>query len=462
MLEKVLPKSNISIGDNLRWLYILRNLMILGESLLIIIFAYGLNIQLPQEELWAVIFSICMVNLYTWMRLKTDEPITELEIFSQISIDVFAIGSLLYLTGGASNPIIWVFLLPLILTAIMLPQAYAWNMVVLTCCTYTILIAYNIPLPAIEPHLPDPNLVSPELQHYLHNLEDQHYFNLHIFGMWFGFVFSAGLVAFFVVQLSKSLKERERSLADARENALRDERVVSLGTLAASAAHDMGTPLGTMAILAHEIELDYPENRFPSLHVQLKIMKDQIDRCKDAISVLSASSGEMRAESGKTMTLLNYLNEVFTQWRAHNNTSKINLNISPTFDVNAKIIADRTLTHSIINILNNAAEVSPANHGIDFTADWDSHILHLKIRDFGPGFPEEIIKHAGKQAVISNKQGLGVGLLLTYSTITRLGGKIEFFNMESGGACVEIELPILIIEADNDNNGNGQTEPAIS
>ena len=436
--------------------------MLLGESLLIIISVYILNIRLPQEELWAVLFSICMVNLYTWMRLKTDEPITNLEIFSQISIDVFALGSLLYLTGGASNPIIWVFLLPLILTAIMLPQAYAWYMVILTCCSYTVLIGYYIPLPAIEPHLPDPSLVSPGMQHYLHTMEDEQYFNLHIFGMWFGFVFSAGLVAFFVVQLSKTLKERERSLADARENALRDERVVSLGTLAASAAHDMGTPLGTMAILTHEMEIDYPELRFPDLHQQLKIMNEQISRCKNALSVLSASSGEMRAESGKPMPLLNYMDEVLNQWRAHNTTSKINLNITPSIDVNAKIIADRTLTHSIINILNNAAEVSPSNQGINFTADWNSNTLHLKIRDFGPGFPSDIIKYAGKEPVTSSKQGLGVGLFLTCSTITRLGGRIDFFNMESGGACVEIKLPLLTIETDNDNHGNGQTEPAIS
>ena len=462
MLEEVLPKSDISIRDNLKWLYILRNLMLIGESFLILVSIYGLNIRLPQEELWLVIFSICAVNLYTWLRLQTDEPISELEIFSQISIDVFAIGSLLYLTGGASNPIIWVFLLPLILTAIMLPQAYAWNMVILTCTTYTLLIGYNIPLPAIEPHLPDPNLVSPEMQHYLHDMQDKQFFNLHIFGMWFGFVFSAGLVAFFVVQLSKTLKERERSLADARENALRDERVVSLGTLAASAAHDMGTPLGTMAILAHEIQSDYPEHRFPGLHLQLKIMDEQIGRCKEALSLLSASSGEMRAESGKPMTLLNYMDEVLNQWRAHNTTSKINLDIAPEIDVTAKIIADRTLTHSIINILNNAAEVSPVAQGINLSATWDSHLLQLKISDSGPGFPAEIVKYAGKQPVISSKQGLGVGLFLTYSTITRLGGKIEFSNMDSGGACVEIKLPLLIIETDNDDNGNGQAEPAIS
>jgi len=454
MFETVLPKSNISIKDNLKWLFILRNLMLIGGAIVIATFYYITDIHLPQHELWLVVFSICMVNLYTWMRLKTDEPVSELEIFSQISIDVFAFGSLLYLTGGASNPIIWVFLLPIIVTAIMLPQAYAWNMVILTCCTYTVLVGYNIPLPAIEPHIPDPDLVSPRMQHYLHTMQEDQYFNLHIFGMWFGFVFSAGLVAFFVVQLSKNLKDRERSLADARENALRNEKVISLGTLAASAAHDMGTPLGTMAILTHEIELEYPNHRFPELHQQLTIMNAQIGRCKEALSVLSASSGEMRAESGKPMNLLEYLDEILNQWRAYNTTSKINLDISPNIDVDAKIIAARTLTHSIINILNNAAEVSPVNKGIDFYANWDKYKLHIKIRDFGPGFPKEIIKYAGKEPVTSSKQGLGVGLFLTCSTITRLGGNIEFINMESGGASVEINLPLLTTETDNDN-GNG-------
>ncbi|MCK4841363.1 MAG: HAMP domain-containing histidine kinase [Methylococcales bacterium] len=445
MFKDLFPKKNISSFTNLKWLYILRNLMILAESLIIIIADYGLNIILPLEELWLVIFSICAVNLYTWMRLKTDESVTELEIFSQITVDVFALASLLYLTGGASNPIIWVFLLPLILTAIMLPQAYAWNMVILTCCTYTVLIGYNIPLPAVEPHLPDMNLVSPETQHYLHDMQDDQYFNLHIFGMWFGFVFSAGLIAYFVVELSKTVKDRERSLADARENALRDERVISLGTLAASAAHDMGTPLGTMAIMIHEMELEYPEKRFGDLHKKMKVLNQQINRCKEAISVLSASSGEMRAESGKPMSLIEYIDEVLNQWRAFNTTSKLNLHITPTaVDINAKIIADRTLTHSVINILNNAAEVSPPDKGIDLSADWNDHLLFLKIRDFGPGFPEEVLGFAGKHPVISSKQGLGVGLFLTYSTINRLGGRIEFSNMDSGGACVEITLPLLI------------------
>ncbi len=460
MLTHISPESQISFRQNLKWLFILRNLMMLSEVILIILSIYGLSIRLPEQQLWLVVISTAAVNLYTSMRLETDDPVTELEIFSQISIDVFAIAAMLYLTGGASNPITWVFLLPLIITAIMLPQAYAWYMVILTTSLYTMLIAFNIPLPSIEPHMPDPALLHPNMEYYqmlqhAHVMNDKSYFSLHMFGMWFGFVFSAGLVAFFVVELARTLKDQERSLAEARENALRDERVIALGTLAASAAHDMGTPLGTIAIVAHELEQEYPSHRYPDLCEKMLIMQQQINRCKDALSVMSASAGEMRAESGGVILLTDYIDDVINQWRTHKPGAKLSFFIDPDVATEAKIIAERTLTHSIINILNNAAEASPAELGIEFHANWDLDYITIKIRDFGPGFPPELVEFAGKQPVVSKKRGLGVGLFLTYSTINRLGGKINLYNSDSGGACVEITLPLINTETNNDNSGNG-------
>ena len=435
--------------------------MMLSEVVLIVLSVYGLGIRLPEQQLWLVVLSTAAVNLYTSMRLETDDPVTEPEIFTQISIDVFAIAALLYLTGGASNPITWVFLLPLIITAIMLPQAYAWYMVILTTSLYTMLIAFNIPLPSIEPHMPDPApLLHSDIENYqmlqhAHIMNDKSYFSLHMFGMWFGFVFSAGLVAFFVVELAKTLRDQERSLAEARENALRDERVIALGTLAASAAHDMGTPLGTIAIVAHELEQEYPSHRYPDLFEKMLIMQQQINRCKEALSVMSASAGEMRAESGGVILLTDYIDDVIKQWRTHKPGVKLNFIIDPNVATEAKIIAERTLTHSIINILNNAAEASPTELGIEFHATWDLDYITIKIRDFGPGFPPELVEFAGKQPVVSKKRGLGVGLFLTYSTINRLGGKINLYNSDSGGACVEITLPLLNTETYNDNPGNG-------
>lgn len=409
-----------------------------------------------------VMLLICSVNIYTSIRLQAEEPVTEVDIFTQLIMDVVAIALLLYLTGGASNPIIWVFLLPVIITAIMLPHAYAWYMVILTTSMYTVLMAFNIPLPAIEPHSPNPQMIHAGMANYemlqqAHAMSDKHYFNLHIFGMWFGFVFSAGLVAFFVVELAKTLRIQERNLADARESALRDERVVALGTLAASAAHDMGTPLGTIAIVAHELEQEYPIHRFPDLHEKTLIMQQQIERCKQALSVMSASAGELRAESGRVMPVTDYIDDVINQWRTHKPTAKLNFVIDPlAIDADAQIIAERTLTHSIINILNNGAEASPPEKGIEFHASWDLYELLIKIRDFGPGLPPELAEFAGKQPVVSKKRGLGVGLFLTYSTINRLGGKIHLYNSESGGACVEITLPLLNAENNDDNPGIGQ------
>lgn len=456
MLSHVLPKSEISALQNLKWLFILRNMMILGEGFLVVMFVYGLNIEIPEQQLWLVIVAIIAFNAYTSMRLQTDDPVTELEIFSQICIDVFSIGALLYLTGGASNPITWVFLFPLIITAIMLPQAYAWYMVILTTSMYSILIAFNVPLPSIEPHMPNPGLLHPspnmlndEMLQQVHAISDNHYYNLHMFGMWFGFVFSAGLVAFFVAELAKTLKNRERSLAEARENALRDERVVALGTLAASAAHDMGTPLGTIAIVVHELIQDYPVRHFPEFNEKMEILQNQVYRCKDALSLMSASAGEMRAESGNVMLLTNYIDDVIYQWRTHKPTAKLQYFINPDIALDAEIIAERTLTHALINILNNAVEASDPELGIEFHALWDKANLTLKIRDYGPGFPAEIVDFIGKQPITTKNKGLGVGLFLAYSTIHRLGGKIKLSTMETGGACVEINLPLLLNREDD-------------
>jgi two-component system sensor histidine kinase RegB len=453
MLSHVTPKSEQNARQNLKWLFILRNMLIVAASLLLIISVYGLNIKLPEGQLWMVIVSIISVNIYTSLRLQTEDPVSELEIFSQLTVDVLAIAAFMYLTGGASNPIIWVFLLPLIVAAIMLPQTYAWYMVIVTTSMYTILIAYNIPLPSIEPHMPDPaRLQSDDMAHYsmllnAYAASDRHYYDLHMFGMWFGFVFSAGLVAFFVVELAKTLKIQERSLAIARENALRDERVIALGTLAASAAHDMGTPLGTIAIVAHELRQEYPQHRFPDLHEKIDIMQQQVDRCKKALSVMSASAGEIRAESGSVMRVTAYLDNVINLWRTQKSAAKLNLFIDPDNVDEAEIIAERTLTHALINILNNAAEASGDNRkGIEFHAIWDLQLMHIKIRDYGPGFPPEMVGSAGRQPLISKKHGLGVGLFLTYSAIHRLGGTIQLYNVEPHGACVDITLPLLHAE----------------
>jgi two-component system sensor histidine kinase RegB len=271
--------------------------------------------------------------------------------------------------------------------------------------------------------------------------------------MWFGFVCSAGLVAFFAVELSSIIKAGERTIAEAREKSMQDESLISLASLAASAAHDMGTPLGTMAIITHELKDEKIIIPVKELHAKMKIMEDQILRCKEALSVMSSSAGEIRADSGHLIIFTSYLDDVINQWRNQQPGVKVNFFINSLAPLNALILAEKTLTHALINILNNAAQVTPSEKGIDFTVMpcTEENFVGIQIRDYGPGIPKKLLNKLGNEPIKSGA-GLGVGLFLSCSTIRRLGGSVEITNADTGGACMNIILRVDLQapEASND------------
>ncbi len=421
-----MPTTDLETRDELarrvtRRLFLLRNITILGAGTGIAVANtfYGLN--LPQQPLIITLALLALLNLLTWLRLKTDLAISDTEVFIQMLLDIAAITSLFYYTGGATNPFIWFYLLPLIIAATILPRGYTWTMAALTVACYSGLFFFNVPLPHDGMH-------------------HDGGFQMHVFGMWLGFVMSAGFVAVIIVGMAQNLRERDRRLAEAREQALQNERLVALGTLATGAAHELGTPLGTMAILTAELEQEYIDDGHSGLHRKLGILRSQIDRCKEALSVLSASAGAGRAESGHRMPVDAYLDEVIHEWQTQRPEAALTSDL-PTATISGDIIAERTLSQALINVLNNAADASPDD--VSITGSSTQALLTLEVSDRGTGLSAEVQEQLGKAPVSTKQEGLGVGLYLAHATIERLGGSLEIADREQGGTVVRITLPLL-------------------
>ena len=405
----------------LRRLFLLRNIAIPCAATGIIIAHSVYDLGLPLKPLTITLTLLAVLNLLTWLRLRSAIVISNTEIFLQMLLDIAAISSLFYFTGGAANPFIWFYLLPLIIAATILPRAYTWFMATLTVACYSALFFYNVPLP--------------------HNgMHHDGGFQMHVFGMWLGFVMSAGFVAVIIVGLAHNLRERDRTLAEAREQALQNERLVALGTLATGAAHELGTPLGTMAILTAELEQEYTDNSHSDLHRKLGILRQQIERCKQALSVLSASAGAARAESGHRMPVSDYLGQVISEWQSQ----RPDASLDPHFghiNEHSEIIAERTLSQALINVLNNAADASPEDVRLNGSCTATS--LSLEISDRGPGLSAKLHEQLGKTPVTTKTEGLGVGLYLAHATIQRLGGELSIIKRRRGGTTVRITLPLL-------------------
>jgi len=408
---------------NLKRMLVLRSIAIVCEFLVLAVAVLVLHMDLPLIAMLVVIALHIVINVLAWARLRLRDPVKVPEFALQLALDTVVLALLLYYSGGYTNPFVSLFLLPLVIAASILPQIYIWSMAVLTISCYSVLIFYYHPLP-----MSGTETVRGE-------------FGLHVLGMWFSFLLSAGLVVFFVVRMANSLRERDRTLAQVRERALHDQHLVSMGTLATGAAHELGTPLATMAVLAHELEIDHADDA--EVVEKAVIFRQQIDRCKTIISDISASTGQARGEGGGGVAVDDYLHAVVEQWQALGPRTPVMLDMHGQ-DPAPCILADKTLTQAIINILNNAAEAASAH--IEIEARWDVEQMQIAVRDDGSGFSEAVLGNAGTPFFTTKQEGHGLGLFLARAVLERFHGTLEVSNRSERGAQIRMSLPLSALE----------------
>lgn len=377
-----------------------------------------LGFELEVPAVIGVIIGMALINIATWWRLGRPKAVTHGEYLVHLLADVAGLTLLFYFTGGSNNPFITYYLVPVTIAAATLPWRHAWLIAATSMIAYTILMVAYQPVPQLSQG---------------HEFGT---FNLHVLGMWLNFGLSAGLVTFFIYKMAHALRSRDQALSRTREAALRNEQVLAVATQAAGTAHELGTPLSTMAILLAEMRAEAGGNTL--LEKDLEVMRQQVDICKSRLHHLVASADRQRMAEPATLDAEQWLAGIVQRWLV------LRPDVSHRLESAERrgrpwLVVDATLDQALTNLLNNAADANPED--ITIRLDWNGDEVIIDIRDHGPGVAMSIADQLGETFVSTKSKGMGIGLFLTHATINRFGGGVSLYNHPDGGTLTEVTLP---------------------
>lgn len=380
-------------------------------------------LELPLLPVALVLTGIVLSVLIGYWRVNHASLIRHGELVMQLALDFLFATIVLMYTGGSSNPLISYLLVLLAVGATLLRSLWAHLFALLAILIHTGFLAYGIISDEHSQHMPN--------------------FQLHLVGMWVTFVVSAALITTFVSRMAAAIRSREMTLAKSRENELRNEQLVAIGSLAAGTAHALGTPLSTMAVLLSDLDgLTDEQLRETSIKADIHVLRQQVVRCKQSLDQLThfyhkgdqQHLGRMRMSSLHD-AVRDYIVNIHP--RAH---------IEFTISDNCReswIPADITIRHALINIIENAIRAAHAlvtvHYGIDETR---AATALIKVQDDGDGIPAEVMESMGEPFISSREGSMGLGIFLANSTLQRHGGSIEMFNVPGAGALTCIHLPL--------------------
>ncbi len=405
----------VSVAANLERLLGVRALLLAALLLTTLAVHYGFELTLPLAPLLVIIVALALFTLGSWWRARQRSGrLRERELIGQLVVDVVGLTALLYFSGGWTNPLVSLYLVPIAVAVVMLDRVRTWTITVLTVIGYSLLVLYHRPVVAVEHHHLDS-------------------FTLHVAGMWLTFVLAAVLITWFGTSMVNLLRVREQALAAEREENLRNEQIIGVATLAAGTAHELSTPLGSIAVIASELA----DQAQGAQREQLETLLAQVAICRDTLGRLRrTASGD---EAAPPMPVNEMVEELGTRLALYRPRSRLQLTCDGPGSA-PEIRPDPTLQQALLNLLDNAAAVS--EQPVECRLRWSADRLEIDILDQGPGFdlPETSAEARGKD------EGLGMGLLLANATIERFGGQVSLRHRPEGGAHVAIRLPLRQLE----------------
>ena len=410
--------------QNMQQLIQLRWIAVVGQITTISIASLVYDVALPMALMLNVLACLIAFNIASTLRWQENQVVSNGELLLALLVDVASLTAQLYLSGGATNPFVFLYLLQVILGAVLLERWSTWVIVGVTGACIAGLALFSQPLTLPLDHA---NGIS----------------SLYIQGMLLCFVLDAALLVVFITRITDNVRASSAKLADLRQRAAEEEHIIRMGLLASGAAHELGTPLATLAVILGDWKRMPEFKHNPELLGDVAEMQTQLKRCKSIVSGILLSAGEARGESSAATTINTFLDETVAEWRYGRPVVQFifDKHIAADFPV----VSDSTLKQMICNVLDNALEASP--HWLRLEAACEQGMLVLQVTDTGPGFPPNILAQFGKPYNSSKgRPGGGLGLFLVVNVARTLGGAVTAHNLPQGGAVVRLTLPVSAIE----------------
>ncbi|WP_286743066.1 MULTISPECIES: ATP-binding protein [unclassified Pseudoalteromonas] len=353
-----------------------------------------------------------LVSVFAYRNVSQARPIGML---MQLTADVLFLTILLSLSGGATNAFVSLLLLPIMIAAVTLREKGLAYIAVLAIAAYSFLLI----------KMPD---------HSMHQMN----MSGHFIGMWVNFVLSASVIALVIGAMSRALKERERTIAKAREQQLRNEQLVTLDGAAAQITHQLASPIANLQLLFEELLEEQPNNPVVvQMHTPLK-------QCARQLNDFRKLSAQLRNKNTTEHITVNQLQtQIIDTLLLQYPDQHINWLSEP---IAATLKSDAMLLPAILNLLQNACIANQKNNQTQLELSWQqdnqhSESIYLLIRDFGSGFSQSQLAELGGQLMPSS-QGMGLAVLLSNVTFERLNGSLTLYNHAGGGAVAKVKLAI--------------------